>query len=314
MKIAVVFVLLSAPVIFRSAWLISRACRPTWLSPISPSISARGTSAATESMTMTSIAPDRISMSAISSACSPVSGWETSSASVSTPSALRVLRIERVLGVDERGDAAGCLRVRHRVQRDRGLTAGLRTVDLDDPATRAGRRCRARRRARWSRSGSPPIGIDRAFAEPHHRALAELLVDLREREVERLLAVWHCLPWLPPLLSPVFFPSELFTRDTLGVGPTETQPPGRDLWMSAALWTIAEHVYDASSDTPIERYRRHSIGICGAYRAPNGHHRHTGQKCLVDRTAIQFGQDLIRRDAGRVRGAEHRFQPRPEFG
>ncbi len=36
---------------------------------------------------MMSIAPERISMSAISSACSPVSGWETSSASVSQPSA-----------------------------------------------------------------------------------------------------------------------------------------------------------------------------------------------------------------------------------
>ncbi len=88
MKIAVVPELLSAPVILRSAWLIRRACRPTWLSPISPSISARGTSAATESMTRMSSAPERISMSAISSACSPVSGWDTSRASVSTPSAL----------------------------------------------------------------------------------------------------------------------------------------------------------------------------------------------------------------------------------
>ena len=32
--------------IFRSAWLISRACAPTWTIPISPSISERGTSAA----------------------------------------------------------------------------------------------------------------------------------------------------------------------------------------------------------------------------------------------------------------------------
>ena len=88
MKIAVVLDWLSAPVILRSAWLISRACRPTWVSPISPSISARGTSAATESMTTTSSAPERISMSAISSACSPVSGCETSRSSVSTPSAL----------------------------------------------------------------------------------------------------------------------------------------------------------------------------------------------------------------------------------
>ncbi len=86
MKIAVVPVVLSAPVILRRAWDIRRAWRPTWLSPISPSISARGTSAATESMTMMSSAPERMSMSAISSACSPVSGWETRRASVSTPS------------------------------------------------------------------------------------------------------------------------------------------------------------------------------------------------------------------------------------
>ena len=88
MKIAVVLVWLSAPVILRRAWDMSRAWSPTWLSPISPSISAFGTSAATESMTTMSMAPDRISMSAISSACSPVSGWETSSASVSQPSFL----------------------------------------------------------------------------------------------------------------------------------------------------------------------------------------------------------------------------------
>ena len=59
---------------FLSAWLISRACRPTWVSPISPSSSARGTSAATLSITSTSTAPERTSVSAISSACSPVSG------------------------------------------------------------------------------------------------------------------------------------------------------------------------------------------------------------------------------------------------
>ena len=35
------------PVSLRKAWLIKRAWRPTWESPISPSSSARGTSAAT---------------------------------------------------------------------------------------------------------------------------------------------------------------------------------------------------------------------------------------------------------------------------
>ena len=58
------------------------------MAPISPSISALGTSAATESMTTMDMRREWISMSAISSACSPVSGWETRRLSVSTPSAL----------------------------------------------------------------------------------------------------------------------------------------------------------------------------------------------------------------------------------
>src|SRR5437870_1108328 len=53
---------------------------------MSPSISAFGTRAATESITTTSTAPDRTRISVISSPCSPVSGWETSRLSMSTPS------------------------------------------------------------------------------------------------------------------------------------------------------------------------------------------------------------------------------------
>lgn len=75
----------SEPASLRSAWLMRRACRPTLASPISPSISARGTSAATESMTMQETALERTSISQISSACSPVSGWEMSNSSMSTP-------------------------------------------------------------------------------------------------------------------------------------------------------------------------------------------------------------------------------------
>ena len=85
MKMQMVLERLRLAVSLRSAWDISRACRPTWVSPMSPSISARGVRAATESMTMTSMAPERTSMSVISSACSPVSGWEMSSWSMSTP-------------------------------------------------------------------------------------------------------------------------------------------------------------------------------------------------------------------------------------
>src|SRR5438128_10692544 len=86
MKITDVRERLIAPASLRSAWLISRACRPGSESPMSPSISAFGTSAATESTTTTSTAPDRTRISVISSPCSPVSGWETSRLSMSTPS------------------------------------------------------------------------------------------------------------------------------------------------------------------------------------------------------------------------------------
>src|SRR5688572_5617674 len=65
-----------------------RACRPTCESPISPSISAFGTSAATESMTTMSTAPERTRISQISSACSPVSGCDTRRFCTSTPSFL----------------------------------------------------------------------------------------------------------------------------------------------------------------------------------------------------------------------------------
>ncbi len=75
-KITVQLDLLMTAVSFLSACDIRRACRPTWLSPMSPSISAFGTSAATESTMMISTAPERTMVSVISSACSPQSGWE----------------------------------------------------------------------------------------------------------------------------------------------------------------------------------------------------------------------------------------------
>ena len=88
MKITMQFERLIAAVSLRIAWHISRAWAPTWASPISPSSSAFGVSAATESTTTTETAPERTSVSVISSACSPVSGCEISSSSMLTPSFL----------------------------------------------------------------------------------------------------------------------------------------------------------------------------------------------------------------------------------
>ena len=75
-------------------------------------------------------------MSAISSACSPVSGCEISRSSTLTPSFSRVLRVERVLGVDERRGAAELLDLGDDLQRQRGLARRFRPVDLDHAAAR----------------------------------------------------------------------------------------------------------------------------------------------------------------------------------
>jgi len=108
--------------------------RPICISPISPSISALGVSAATESTTTMSTAPERTSMSVISRACSPLSGLRDQQLGHVDAQLLGVGRVERVLGVDECGGAALALHLRDDRERERGLARGLRPVDLDDAA------------------------------------------------------------------------------------------------------------------------------------------------------------------------------------
>ena len=175
----IVSVRLSVPASLRSAWLISRACRPTWVSPISPSISAFGVSAATESIATTSSAPERMRSSVISSACSPVSGWETSRLSMSTPIRFAYAGIHRVLRVDERADAAAPLRLRDHVVDERRLAGGLRAEDLDDAAARQA--ADAEREVERERPGRDGADSDRrAVVHLHHGALAEVPLDLAE--------------------------------------------------------------------------------------------------------------------------------------
>src|SRR2546429_3329111 len=88
MKITEVRERLIAPASLRSAWLMSRACSPGSESPVPPSSSASGPTAATESTTTTATAPERTKIWVISSPCSPVSGCDTSRLSMSTPSFL----------------------------------------------------------------------------------------------------------------------------------------------------------------------------------------------------------------------------------
>src|SRR4051812_12096514 len=74
------------------------------------------------------------------------------------------------------------------MQRDRRLTRGLRAVDLHHPAS--GQPSDAEGDVKGNRAGRD--NLDRragVVAESHHRALAELAVDLGERGVQRLFAV-----------------------------------------------------------------------------------------------------------------------------
>ena len=102
---------------------------------------------------------------------------------------LRVLGVERVLRVDERGDAALLLDVGDRVERECRLSGRLRAVDLDDAAARES--ADAERDVEGDRTGRDHF--DRrtlVAAQTHDRALSELPVDLGEGRLEGLLAVF----------------------------------------------------------------------------------------------------------------------------
>ena len=123
---------------------------------MSPSSSALGTRAATLSMTTTSSAPLRTRYSAISSACSAVSGCETSSSSKVYAKVAGVGGIHSVLRVNVGRRAAHPLRLGHDVMGQRRLPRGLRAEDLGDPARAARRRCPVQRPAKENRWEWPP--------------------------------------------------------------------------------------------------------------------------------------------------------------
>ena len=102
--------------------------------------------------------------------------------------ALRIGGIHRVLGVDERADAAAALRLGDHVVDERRLARRLRAEDLDDAATRqAADPEREIERERPGRDGADRDGG--AVVHLHDRALAELALDLAERDVQRVVLV-----------------------------------------------------------------------------------------------------------------------------
>ena len=187
-KRQIVSVRLSVPASLRSAWLISRACRPTCESPISPSISAFGVSAATESIATTASAPERTSSSRDLERLLAGVGLRDEQLVDVDADALGVGRVHRVLGVDEGADAAAALRLGDHVVDERRLARRLGPEDLDHAAAR--QPADAERDVERERPGRDGGDRDlRLVVHLHDGALAELPLDLSERDVECLLAI-----------------------------------------------------------------------------------------------------------------------------
>src|SRR5947209_11622759 len=93
-----------------------------------------------------------------------------------------------MLRVDEGADAAAPLRLRDDVVDERRLARGLGAEDLDDAA--AGKAPDAEREIERERAGRDRAdGHRRAIVHLHDRALAELALDLAERDVECFVLV-----------------------------------------------------------------------------------------------------------------------------
>ena len=105
---------------------------------------------------------------------------------------LGVLRVERVLGVDERGGAAAALRVGNDFQGEGRLARRLRPVDLHHSPAR--QPADTESQIQPERSGGDDLDVPHhtRISHPHDRALAELTLDLRKGRAERLFpAIVH---------------------------------------------------------------------------------------------------------------------------
>ena len=99
---------------------------------------------------------------------------------------LCVLDVERMLGVDERAGASDLLHLCDDLQRQRGLARRFRAVDLDHPTARQA--ADAECDVQPERAGGHDLDVlgHLGVGQPHHRALAELLLDLGQRSGQRL--------------------------------------------------------------------------------------------------------------------------------
>src|SRR5439155_506739 len=91
--------------------------------------------------------------------------------------------------VDEGADAAALLALGDELERERGLTRRLRSVDLDHPPARDPADAERDIEAERARRQAGDVLRQRLLAELHDGALAELLLDLADGEVDRPLPI-----------------------------------------------------------------------------------------------------------------------------
>ena len=152
---------------------------------------------------------------------------------------LGIDRIQGVLGVDEGGRAAQLLGLGHHVQGHGGLARGLGPVDLDDASL--GDATHAQGDVQLQAAGGDHLHVHvGGLPKLHDRALAKLLFDVAQRQIQRLflflgvvrgrarvLVVVHRLAGVlflgHPLLSHLPFDwlnAFLCFRRPAGLGPT----------------------------------------------------------------------------------------------
>ena len=91
---------------------------------------------------------------------------------------LRILDVQRVLGIDKGTLAAQLLHFRNDLQRQRGFARRLGAVNLNHPAARQA--AHAQRHVQPQRAGGDDLDVlnHLAFAQAHHGAFAKLFFDL----------------------------------------------------------------------------------------------------------------------------------------
>jgi hypothetical protein len=184
-KIMQVLLDLMTPVSLRSAWLIKRACKPTWLSPISPSISARGTKRrhAVDDDDIHCIGTHQ----RLGDLQRLLAGVRLADVEVVDVDADLggVGGVERVLHIHKAADAAQPLRLGDHMQAERRLAGTFRAVDLHHaPARKA---ADAQRNVQAQAAAGNGFDVELGgIAQLHHHTFAVLLVQVGQRRFERL--------------------------------------------------------------------------------------------------------------------------------